>query len=349
MDETWIKRLPKVEIHLHLEGSVEPADLHELARRNHLPDASWPRAAFEEKYRYADFIGFLTAFKFVTEHLVRPEDYGWITSRLLERLHRQGVFYAEIFLSAGVVMKQKKDLEAIVTALLKSSRTKEEQLGIHVNWIFDVTRQFGIELAEQVIEAAARCRTNGLENVVGVGMGGDENSLPASEFKHVFASAREQGLRVTVHAGELGPAQSIREAVDVLGAERIGHGIAARLDGGLMNYLKDRRIPIECALTSNLCTGVIAKIEDHPLRTFLDGNLRVTLNTDDPALFRTDLMREYRLAATHFRFTPEDFIRLNRNALEGCFASSFQKAELLRYFEGQLSGMETGNPDTPGG
>jgi aminodeoxyfutalosine deaminase len=340
MEIQGLDRLPKLEIHLHLEGSVEPADLKELARRNHLPDESWALSAFEQKYHYVDFAGFLRSFKFITEHLVTPADYGWIASQLLGRLHRMHVLYAEIFLSAGIVLKQEKDLDAIVTAITTASGVQKERLGIRVNWIFDVTRQFGVRLAERVIEAAARYRKKGLESIVGVGMGGDENSLPAHEFKSVFEEARRHGLHVTIHAGEVGGPQSIWEAIDMLGAERIGHGIAARFDERLMDQLKERSVPLECAPTSNLSTGVIPRIEDHPLRTFYDRGLRVTLNTDDPALFRTDLLCEYHQAATHFHLTREDFIRLNRNALEGCFASPVEKAEIQRLFDERLAGWQ---------
>lgn len=342
MEIPGLSRLPKVEIHLHLEGSVEPSDVQALARRNHLPDESWPLKAFEEMYHYADFAGFLGSFKFITEHLITPADYGWIASQLIDRLHRMGVLYSEIFLSAGVVLKQKKDLDAIVAAITTASREQGKQSGIRVNWILDVTRQFGVESAERVVEAAARYRKGGFESIVGVGMGGDENSLPAHQFKHVFDEARRHGLHVTIHAGEVAGPQSIWEAVDVLGAERIGHGLAARLDEHLIAHLKERSVALECALTSNLCTGVIQRIEDHPLKIFYEHGLRVTLNTDDPALFHTDLLREYRQAAMHFHFTLRDFAQFNRNAIEGCFAGPSEKAEIRRVFEEQLAGLKEG-------
>jgi aminodeoxyfutalosine deaminase len=335
-----LDRLPKVEIHLHLEGSVEPAMVKVLAQRNRLPDESWTLSAFEQKYHYTDFGGFLGAFKFITEHLITPADYGWIASQLVERLHRMQVLYAEIFLSAGVVLKQKKDLDAIVDALASTSAEQRARLGIHVNWILDVTRQFGVELAERVVEAAAHYRKSGLTSIVGVGMGGDENAVPAHEFRHVFDEARRHGLHVTIHAGEAGGPQSIREAIEILGAERIGHGIAARLDERLMDQLKERSVPLECALTSNLCTGVIRTIEDHPLRMFYDRGLRVTLNTDDPALFHTNLLHEYRLAATQFQLAPRDLTRFNRYAIEGCFASPSEKIEVEGLFEEQVRGLE---------
>jgi adenosine deaminase/aminodeoxyfutalosine deaminase len=324
--------MPKAEIHVHLEGSVLPADLQELARRNHLPDASWPLEAFEAKYHYADFLGFLQSFKFVTEHFIQPQDYGWIAARLIERLHAVNILYAEVFFSAGVVLKQNKDLDAITTSITTASREMEHQLGLRVNWIFDVTRQFGPGSAAQVVEAAIRLRRSGMENIVAVGMGGDENSVPAVEFAPVFGHARDHGLHVTIHAGEVAGPRSIWEALELLGAERIGHGIAASQDERLMDHLKENDVPLECAPTSNVCTGAIPGHQENPLAMFFRRGLRVTLNTDDPALFHTDLVREYEIAARHFGFTWGDFARMNQYALEGSFASEPQKRELEQRF-----------------
>jgi aminodeoxyfutalosine deaminase len=342
----WLECMPKVEIHLHLEGAVEPEDLKELARRNHLSDADWPIQAFEEKYHYKDFMGFLMAFKFITEHLVRAEDYGWITSRLISRLHAMGVIYAEIFFSAGVALWQKKNVDAIAAEITAASREQERRRGVGVNWIFDVTRQFGPEPAARVVDAAVRCRKAGMHNVVAVGMGGDENFIGAREFVPVFAKAHDHGLHVTIHAGEVAGPQSIWEALGFLGAERIGHGVAARWDERLMDHLKEKQITLECAPTSNLRTGAIARIEEHPLAMFLRRGLRATLNTDDPPLFHTDLLREYRLAAERFHFSREDFARLNENAIDGSFAEPAQKAEVRKKFDQQWAALATSGEHT---
>ena len=345
MDTEWLSALPKVELHLHLEGSVEPADLQRLAQRNHLPDAAWPPAAFQERYHYSDFQGFLQSFKFITEHLIQPEDYGWIASRLIDRLERAGVLYAEIFFSAGIVFKQKKDLEAIVSSLRDASAAAERREKIHINWIFDLVRQFGAPEAERVVEAARQFRAAGWTSLVGVGMGGDENSIPAMEFRAAFSKARAAGLHVTIHAGEVGGPDSIWDAVNLLGAERIGHGIAACDDLRLMDFLRERSILLECAPSSNLATGAVARLEDHPLRLFFDHGLLVCLNTDDPPLFQTDVLEEYRRAAQWFGFGREDFIRMNRDALEGCFAEEAQKTQLRNSFERRLAALNSGAGD----
>ncbi|MDD5544221.1 MAG: adenosine deaminase [Acidobacteriia bacterium] len=331
------KLLPKVELHLHLEGSVWPQDVRELARRNHLPSAELPAKAFARQFQYSDFPGFLLAFKSVTEHLCQPRDYAWVAGRLMDRLGAQSVIYAEIFISGGVILKQRKPLDEIVEAVCEVTRTDGPGKGTEVNWILDITRQFGRKLAEEVVDAAIRLRAAGLDNLVGVGMGGDENSIEANEFKHALGRAREAGLRITIHAGEVAGPNSIWEALDILKAERIGHGLAARQDERLMRHLAEKSILLECALTSNVKTGALQRIEDHPLKHFLRSGLAVSLNTDDPALFSTDLEKEYDLAETALGFTREDFVSMNRSALEHSFTSPGSRASLLELFERRLS------------
>ncbi len=321
--------LPKVELHLHLEGSIEPAEVRYLARQNRLRDAEHPLEYFTEQYHYRDFLGFLLSFKFVTEHLVRPEDFAWATRQLVGRLQAQTVIYAEVFLSAGVALKQRKDLDSILRAVSQASRDCEASSGVVVNWILDITRQFGAPLGDRVVDSALRARREGHDNVVAVGMGGDENSLPAREYQRVFAKAREQGLHVTIHAGEIGGPQSIREALDVLGAERIGHGIAAHKDEQLMDRLRQENILLECALTSNIKTGAIPRLNEHPLRKFLEHGVPVCLNSDDPALFSTSLTNEYLLAEEQLGLTRDDFLRMNRMALEHSFAAPGVRDSLL--------------------
>lgn len=331
-----IETLPKIELHLHLEGAVTPEETRELARRNQLASAAMPAEDFERRFQYSDFPGFLLAFRFVTEHLLHPWDYAWAARRLIDRLQAQTVIYAEIFLSAGVILKQKKPLDEIVEAICGASDDGTRGREIEVNWILDVTRQFGVPMAEEVVDAAIRLRAAGFFQIVGAGMGGDENSMEAKQFERPFRRARDAGLHVSIHAGEIGGPDSIWAALDILKAERIGHGLAARYDGRLLDTLAERNILLECALTSNLKTGAIRRIEEHPLKFFLDRGLSVNLNTDDPALFSTDLVNEYRLARAVLGCTRDDFVQMNRSALEHSFASPERRRSLAELFETKL-------------
>jgi aminodeoxyfutalosine deaminase len=297
MDD-FIAQMPKAELHLHLEGSVEPETLHEL-------DPSTPVEEFRALYRYADFDAFLKAFAAIGKRLRTPQDYALITRRLLERLAAQNVQYAEIIVSAGVVLWKGQEFAPIFDAI----RDAAEGSPVEVRWVLDAIRQFGAEPAMQVAKLAAERVDRG---VVAFGIGGSEARGPAEWFTDVFAFAREAGLHLTAHAGEGTGAQSIWAALE-LGAERIGHGIAAAGDAALMRHLRDRDIPLEVCITSNLVTGVVRRIEEHPVRQLFDAGVPIVLNTDDPAMFGCTLVGEYRLAAERFGFSEAELRGIAEN------------------------------------
>src|SRR5581483_4880116 len=295
-DFLW--NLPKAELHVHLEGSVEPETLHEL-------DPATPLEEFRTLYEYPDFDSFLNAFGAVGKRLRTPDDYALVTRRLLECLAAQNVCYAEIILAAGVVLWKEQDFAPIFDAVSEAAKRSP----VEVRWILDAVRQFGVEPAMQVAEFAAARIDQG---VVAYGIGGSEERGPAKWFKDVFAFAKRAGLRLTAHAGEsMGP-ESIWAALE-LGAERIGHGIRAIKDPVLLAHLRDHDIPLEICITSNLVTGVVTRLEDHPIRKLYDAGVPMVLNTDDPAMFRCSLVEEYRLAARAFGFTKEELQGIAEN------------------------------------
>jgi adenosine deaminase/aminodeoxyfutalosine deaminase len=302
--ELFLLELPKAELHLHLEGSVEPETLHEL-------DPATPVEEFRALYQYADFDAFLRAFGVVGKRLRSPEDYALITRRLLESLARQNVRYAEIIVAAGVVLWKGQDFVPIFEAICGAA----EESPVQVRWILDAVRQFGTEHVMRVAELAAERVADG---VIAFGIGGSEERGPANQFGEAFRFARAAGLRLTAHAGESTGPQSIWDALE-LGAERIGHGIAAVRDEALMRHLRERDIPLEICISSNLVTGVVARIEDHPVRRLYDAGVPIVLNSDDPAMFRCSLTGEYRLAAAHFGFTEKELEGLAGNGFRYAF------------------------------
>src|SRR5438128_2057892 len=213
---SFILALPKAELHLHLEGSIEPFALLELMQRHGTADASL--RAVEQLYQFKDFNGFLMAFKAVTEHLQAPEDYELITYRLMERLRSENVLHAEVYVSVGVCHWQGKDFVAIFEALERGRDQGQRDFGVSLLWIFDAVRQFGPERAQLVAECAVRHRER---NVVGFGIGGDERRAGPELFREVFAYAGDHGLRLTAHAGETTGPESIWGALN-LKTERIG-------------------------------------------------------------------------------------------------------------------------------
>jgi adenosine deaminase len=293
-----IASLPKAELHLHLEGSIQPATVCVLTERH---GVSMTEMEVRQRYSYRDFSGFIEAFKWVTSFLRDPQDYALVARDLGEHLLTQNVVYAEVTLSIGVMLLRKQQSEANFEAVLRATEAFESR-GLRFRWIFDAVRQLGPDAAMEVVESARGCNSR---EIVAFGMGGDELSISTKAFRPAYEKAAEIGLHRLVHSGEVGGPEKIREAIELLGAERIGHGLAAIHDPPLMDLLAERRIPLEVCPGSNLKTGALARqlrkegipIENHPLPKFLRHGIPVVLSTDDPAMFHTTLVTEYENAA----------------------------------------------------
>ncbi|MGC2619509.1 MAG: adenosine deaminase [Acidobacteriaceae bacterium] len=327
---SYIRRLPKAELHLHLEGTVTPETLVELSLRHDAVPLGLDQA--RALFQYTDFTDFLMAFKAITEHLQTAEDYELATWRMLERLARQGVVHAEVYVSVGVVYYWRHcEFEPLFAGMERARLRAEAELGITLYWIFDAVRHFGPEEASRVFRKAAELRPQ-FPSIIGIGIGGDERRTGSEPFRDLYAEARDAGLRLTAHAGETVGPEGIRGALNI-GAERIGHALSAIHDPELMELLAQRQVPLEICITSNLRTSCCARIEDHPVRRYFDAGLMITLNSDDPALFGSDLQGEYRLAHESFGFTPEHLRELAANSIEASFLPPERKVQLLRRIE----------------
>src|SRR5487761_1382006 len=325
----FIHSLPKVELHVHLEGAVQPETLRELARpkkRLEEEPETWIREQTARRHRYANFSEFLNAFKLVSLLLDSPEDYALAAWHLLESLAAQRVRYVEITLSAGVILWKNQSLPAVFEAIERACEQTVSRLPIRVRWFFDAVRQFGPDHAREVLGWA---RTFCKDGVVAFGIGGDEERGPAELFVDVFREARELGLHVTAHAGESAGPESVRQAIELLGAERIGHGLSAAEDPAVLDLLAERRTPIEVCPTSNVCTGLIASVEQHPLPRFLEAGLCVTLNSDDPALFGANLEDELNLLHSAFGLSAEAITEICANGILASFDAENNKRALL--------------------
>ena len=324
---SFVLSLPKAELHLHLEGSIESSTLLELRQRHGMDGASF--AEVEQLYNYKDFAGFLAAFKDVTGRLRTPEDYDLITYRMMERLASQNVLHAEVIVSVGVCLWRKQEFAAIFEGLERGRERGEKDFGISLLWIFDAVRQFGAEKAQSVLDLAIQFRDR---NVVAFGIGGDERAGPPEWFAGVYARGAQHGLHLTAHAGESAGPESIWGALN-LKAERIGHGLTAAQDPELIEELAERQVPIEICVTSNLRTGCCAELAQHPVRRYFDQGLMLTLNSDDPAMFRTSLVEEYALVQEAFAFTDEHLREMARNSFEASFLPAEKKIEFLNLFD----------------
>jgi aminodeoxyfutalosine deaminase len=316
-----IASIPKAELHLHLEGSIRPAIASALAARHGVKLAE---EEVRRRYAYTNFAGFLDAFKWVTSFVREPRDFALIAADLAEQLLGQRVAYAEVTLSVGVMFLRQQQPEANFAAIVRATEPFEKR-GLRLNWIFDAVRQFGAEAAMRVVQSARRCHSR---RIVAFGIGGDELSLPAGEFRGVYERAAEYGFHRLIHAGEIGGPEKIREAVEILGVERIGHGIAAVHDAALMEMLAERGIPLEICPESNLRTGALgvqlgknsAVIEEHPLAEIVRRGVAVTISTDDPAMFHTSLEEEYR-NAWRIGLTEEEMAGVVENGFRFAFGA----------------------------
>lgn len=326
----WIRGLPKAELHLHLEGTISPETLAEISQRNDAEPLTLPAA--RALYQYRDFTGFLLAFKAITERLRTPEDYDLITYRMMEALATEGVVHAEVYVSVGVVYYWRRvEFEPLFAGMERGRLRGEREFGLSLFWIFDAVRHFGVEEAARVFRKAAELKAQH-PSIIGIGIGGDERRTGAEPFRELYAEARDSGLHLTAHAGETVGPEGIWAALNI-GAERLGHALTARQDEELLEALSQKQVPLELCITSNLRTGCCTRVEDHPILHYFESGLMVTLNSDDPAIFGSNLCDEYLLAHREFRLTLEHLRELAGNSIEASFLAPSCKLELLRQAE----------------
>jgi adenosine deaminase len=328
-----VRALPKVQLHCHLEGTIAPATFRDLAAKHGV--ALGPRAARTDDrlYDFADFRAFLLLFRDVSETLREPDDFARIAAEYARDAAAQNVRYAEIFISPSVwtFFQPGLDVRATVSAIRAALDDAERSAGgPHVALICDVTRNFGAERALATARIAESLIPFG---VIGIGLGGDEINFPPALFDDVFAFARSVGLHRVAHAGEAAGAASVRDAVERLGAERIGHGVRALEDPSVVALLAERKIALEVCPTSNFLTGAAMRDARHPIVELDAAGVRCTIDSDDPALFRTSVTDEY--ALVHEWLGTAAVVRLAANAIDASFASAERKgavaAELARF------------------
>jgi adenosine deaminase/aminodeoxyfutalosine deaminase len=337
----YIRRLPKAELHLHLEGTIEPATLAELSERVDAGSGAAPLtlAEAEALYQYTDFSGFMLAFKAVTRRLRGADEYELAAYRMIEQLAAQGVVHAEVYISVGVVYYWRKEedaadpllFEKIFAGLERARERGERDFGLTLYWIFDAVRHFSVPEAERVFRMAARMRRE-YPSIIGIGLGGDERVAASEPFREMYAEAAAAGLRLTNHAGETTGPEAIWEAL-AIGSERLGHALSAIRDEELVAELNRRQIPLELNPSSNVRTGVCASFAEHPLRRYFDGGLLVTLNSDDPAFFGSTVENEYRLAHEVHGFDCGELKMLAANSFRASFLPEPEKRQWLSRIE----------------
>ena len=343
----FIHEMPKAEIHIHLEGAIQPEVVLKLAQRHGMEERlpGTDVATLREWFRFTDFPHFVQIYVTISDLLRTPEDFATIAYECGRDMAAQNIRYREATFTPYThtdILDKGLTITDILAGLSEGKRQAKEEWGVDINWVFDIPRNFAFkedgnytgtynpEVADKTLEFAIAGQSQG---VVGFGLGGYEVGAPPEPFAHAFEAARSAGLRLVPHAGETMGADSVWGAVRDLGAERIGHGVRAMEDPELLHYLKEHQITLEVNPTSNICLHVYRRHAEHPFPHLDRMGLNLTVNSDDPPLFNTTLCQEYEVLATEFGYQEPDLIRIARNAFVAATLSGEQRAEMLAAFD----------------
>lgn len=327
--EAFIRALPKVELHVHLEGSILPELALRLARRRNieLPGAERGEQGLREAYRFTSFRDFLKVYIALSSTLQQAEDFADAVVGVGEVLAAQQVRRAEMTFTPMTHVARGVDPDAMLDGLAEGRRRAREQHGVELVWVFDVVRSLP-QHAEQTLALALRARDRD-EGVVALGVGGPEGpTWSVAPLASVFARGKAEGFKSVPHAGEQWGAPSLRETLDLLEPDRIGHGVRCLEDAEIVAELRDRNIPLEVCPSSNVALGVCPSFAEHPLPRLMAAGIAVSLGSDDPPLFGTTLTEEYRRCAATFGWGRKELLALAQAAVEQSFMADEAKRAL---------------------
>lgn len=320
---------PKIELHLHLEGAAPPSFIKGLAQEKKIN----LDGVFDENghYKFTNFNQFLQTYEAATNVLKSPKDFYRLTLAVLEQSAGEGVIYTEAFISPDFCGE--RDVEAwkdYSAAMLEAAQRAKVDFGIEMRGVVTCIRHFGGEKAK----GAALCAAETMGDfITGFGIGGDEMAGTPADFAYAFDMAREAGLRLTAHAGEWGGPQSVADAIRELGIERIGHGVQSIDDPKLLEKIVAQDITLEVCPGSNIALGVYSTWENHPIQKLREAGVKVTVSTDDPPFFHTELSREYKMLSSTFGWDAEVFREININAANAAFCDAQTREKLLKILE----------------
>ncbi|GAU70076.1 adenosine deaminase [Streptomyces sp. NBRC 110611] len=323
--DAFIAGLPKAELHVHHVGSASPRIVAELAARH--PDSAVPTdpEALADYFTFRDFAHFVEVYLSVVDLIRDAEDVRLLTYEVARDMARQQIRYAELTVTPFSSTRRGIPDVAFVEAIEDARKAAESELGVFLRWCFDIPGEAGLAAAAETARIACDLRPEGL---VSFGLGGPEIGVPRPQFKPYFDRAIAAGLHSVPHAGETTGPGTIWDALDDLRAERIGHGTSAPQDPKLLAHLAEHRIPLEVCPTSNIATRAVRTLEEHPVRAMFDAGVLVTINSDDPPMFGTDLNTEYRIAARLLDLDAQGVATLAKNAVEASFMDAPAKSRL---------------------
>ncbi len=334
----FAQRMPKAELHVHLEGSILPRTLLKLAQRNHVSLPAEDESGLSELYRFRDFNQFIEVYVMITSCLRTPDDYRLIAYEFGSECARQNIRYAEVTFSISTNMRLTGlTWQAILQGLNAGREQAHLDYGVRWQWVFDIVRDVP-DTQKDVLEIALAGREMG---VIALGLGGIENGFPPELFVETFKRAEKEHLHRVPHAGEISGPQSVWSAIKLLHAERIGHGVRSIEDSRLVEYLVANSIPLEICPTSNICLNVYPDYAHHPLRKLWEAGMMVTIGSDDPPLFGTDLNHEYQLLVSEYHFSQPELERISLNAIRSSFLSQGERLKLEQEFQDEFSRLST--------
>jgi aminodeoxyfutalosine deaminase len=331
----FIAGLPKAEVHVHHVGSASPRIVAELAARHPTAGVPADEALLAEYFTFSDFAHFVQVYLSVVDVIQDAEDVRMLTYEIARDMAGLNIRYAELTLTPYSSVARGIPAEAFMEAVEDARIAAERELGIVLRWSFDIPGEAGLPSAEITTDLATRLQPAGL---VSFGLGGPEIGVPRPQFKPFFDAARAIGLHSVPHAGETTGPETIWDALNYLGAERIGHGTSAVQDPALLAYLAEHQIPLEVCPTSNIATRAVARLEEHPLPAMVAAGVPVTINSDDPPMFSTDLNREYAVAAALLDLDENGIAQLARNTVAVSFAPDEVKAWVLAEIDAYVAG-----------
>jgi aminodeoxyfutalosine deaminase len=339
--DAFIAGLPKAELHVHHVGSASPRIVSELAARH--PDRKVPSdpAALADYFTFKDFAHFIQVYLSVVDLIRDAEDVRLLTYEVARDMARQNIRYAELTVTPYSSTRRGIPEQAFMESIEDARKAAEAELGVVLRWCFDIPGEAGLASAEETAHLAVDLRPEGL---VSFGLGGPEVGVPRPQFQPFFDRARAAGLHSVPHAGEATGPQTIWDALNVLGAERIGHGTSAVQDARLLDHLAEHRIPLEVCPTSNIATRVVRALDEHPIRRMVEAGVLVTINSDDPPMFGTDLNTEYAVAARLLELDRAGVAELAKNAVRASFLDPAGKTRLVTEIDTYTAAFEV-----PGG
>lgn len=328
--KTFVARIPKIELHLHLEGAISPDTLLELISRSTLEDSVKNMNDLQDKLSYRNFAHFIETWIWKNQFIRDARDFEKIGYNVLRDLSQQNIKYVEAFYSPGDFEKQELSIKDITLNLLKAAQQAQSDFGIQCRYIIDLVRDDGPKAGMQRLDEVTPFLDQG---VIGIGLGGSEQDYPAIDWIDVYKEARKRGFRLTAHAGEVAGPESVWSVINDLKVERVGHGLRSSEDPNLVAHLAETKIPLEMCPISNLKTGVVSSLSDHPIMKFLEQDIMVTINSDDPTLFNTSLTQEFNALIDELDVSLDDIKKLTLNAIESSFMTNDEKKKFLLEFE----------------